>query len=110
MQIDNFQQLYELALKLIDADLAYVCHMTADELKGIDSPDSPWRNRPKEETHALFRDMKNGKIAEGQVKDFRVTGAAFRDIPKIKKSGDRKNSKFELLDTSFRILEYLEKQ
>ena len=73
MQIDNFQQLYELALKLIDADLAYVCHMTADELKGIDSPDSPWRNRPKEETHALFRDMKNGKIAEGQVKDFPVT-------------------------------------
>ena len=40
--------------------------MTADELKGIDSPDSPWRNRPKEETLALFRDMKNGKIEEGK--------------------------------------------
>jgi glutaminyl-tRNA synthetase len=63
---DNFQQLYELAIKLIEADLAYCCHMTADELKGIDSPDSPWRNRPKEETLALFRDMKNGKIEEGK--------------------------------------------
>ena len=30
---DNFQQLYELAIKLIEADLAYCCHMTADELK-----------------------------------------------------------------------------
>ena len=30
---DNFQELYELAIKLIKADLAYVCHMTADELK-----------------------------------------------------------------------------
>lgn len=57
---------YELAIKLIEADLAYCCHMTADELKGIDSPDSPWRNRPKEETLALFRDMKNGKIEEGK--------------------------------------------
>lgn len=63
---DNFQQLYELAIKLIHEDLAYICHMTADELKGIDSPHSPWRNRPMEESLALFRDMKNGKIAEGQ--------------------------------------------
>ena len=46
---DNFQQLYELAIKLIHEDLAYICHMTADELKGIDSPHSPWRNRPMEE-------------------------------------------------------------
>ena len=84
MPTDNFQQLYELALKLIDADMAYVCHMTADELKGIDSPDSPWRNRPKEETHALFRDMKNGKIAEGQVKDFPVTEVPFSGYLSLK--------------------------
>ncbi|CBY38578.1 unnamed protein product [Oikopleura dioica] len=63
---DNFQQLYELAIKLIKEDLAYICHMTADELKGIDSPHSPWRERPMEESLALFRDMKNGKIEEGK--------------------------------------------
>jgi len=63
---DNFQQLYELAVKLIEQDLAYCCHMTAEDLKGIDSPDSPWRNRPVEESLALFRDMKNGKIEEGK--------------------------------------------
>lgn len=62
---DNFQELFELAIKLIKSDLAYICHMTADELKGIDSPHSPWRNRPIDESLALFRDMKNGKIAEG---------------------------------------------
>ena len=62
---DNFHELFDIAVKLIKEDLAYVCHMTADELKGIESPDSPWRNRPIEESLALFRDMKNGKIAEG---------------------------------------------
>ena len=30
---DNFQELFDLAIKLIKADLAYICHMTADELK-----------------------------------------------------------------------------
>lgn len=53
-------------MKLIEQDLAYCCHMTAEDLKGIDSPDSPWRNRPVEESLALFRDMKNGKIEEGK--------------------------------------------
>ncbi|KAL7060482.1 hypothetical protein AAHC03_010028 [Spirometra sp. Aus1] len=62
---DNFGQLYEWALKLIDLDLAYVCHQRPEELKGFNPPPSPWRNRPIEESRQLFIDMKNGKIEEG---------------------------------------------
>ncbi|VDK33153.1 unnamed protein product [Taenia asiatica] len=62
---DNFQQLYEWALKLIDLDLCYVCHQRPEELKGFDPPPSPWRNRPIEESKRLFMDMKNGKLEEG---------------------------------------------
>nr|CDS20273.1 glutaminyl tRNA synthetase [Echinococcus granulosus] len=61
---DNFQQLYEWALKLIDLDLCYVCHQRPEELKGFDPPPSPWRNRPIEESKRLFMDMKNGKLEE----------------------------------------------
>lgn len=59
---DNFQQLYEWALKLIDLDLCYVCHQRPEELKGFDPPPSPWRNRPIVESRRLFMDMKNGKV------------------------------------------------
>uniref|UniRef100_A0A5K3FDM4 glutamine--tRNA ligase n=1 Tax=Mesocestoides corti TaxID=53468 RepID=A0A5K3FDM4_MESCO len=62
---DNFQQLYEWALKLIDLDLCYVCHQRPEELKGFNPPPSPWRNRPIEESRRLFIDMKNGKLEEG---------------------------------------------
>lgn len=62
---DNFDQLYEWAVQLIKADLAYVCHQTADEMKGFNPPPSPYRNRPIEESLQLFEDMKNGKMDEG---------------------------------------------
>lgn len=62
---DNFQQLYEWAVKLIKKGLAYVCHQTADEMKGFNTEMSPWRDRPIEENLQLFEDMKNGKIDEG---------------------------------------------
>ena len=42
-----------------------MCHQTADELKGFDVKPSPWRERPVEESLALFEDMKHGKIDEG---------------------------------------------
>lgn len=59
---DNFQQLFEWALKLIELDLCYVCHQRPEELKGFNPPPSPWRNRPVEESRRLFMDMKNGKV------------------------------------------------
>lgn len=62
---DNFQQLYEWAIVLIRKGLAYVCHQTADEMKGFNPKPSEWRDRPIEESLQLFEDMKNGKIDEG---------------------------------------------
>jgi len=63
---DYFQQLYEWAVLLIEKDLAYVCHQKLEEIRGFNPPPSPWRNRPKEESRALFEDMKNGKFEEGE--------------------------------------------
>ncbi|ENN76683.1 hypothetical protein HUJ04_003564 [Dendroctonus ponderosae] len=63
---DYFDQLYEWAVKLIGKGLAYVCHQTADEMKGFNPEPSPWRDRPIAESLQLFEDMKNGKIDEGE--------------------------------------------
>lgn len=52
---DNFEQLYTWALELIDKGLAYVCHQRQEELKGFNPPPSPWRDRPREESKALFQ-------------------------------------------------------
>lgn len=38
----------------LSRNLAYVCHMKADEMKGFTTPDSPWRDRPVEESLRLF--------------------------------------------------------
>lgn len=62
---DNFQELYNLAVELIRRGHAYVCHMKAEDLKGFNVPDSPWRDRPIEESLQLFEDMRKGKINEG---------------------------------------------
>lgn len=62
---DNFQQLYEWAVVLIRKGLAYVCHQSADDMKGFNPVPSPWRDRPADQSLQLFEDMKNGKIDEG---------------------------------------------
>ncbi|CAH1113355.1 unnamed protein product [Psylliodes chrysocephalus] len=62
---DYFDQLYEWAVELIKKGLAYVCHQTADEMKGFNPEPSPWRDRPTAESLQLFEDMKIGKIDEG---------------------------------------------
>lgn len=62
---DYFQQLYEWAVLLIKKGLAYVCHQTADEMKGFNPEPSKWRDRSIEDNLQLFEDMKNGKIDEG---------------------------------------------
>ncbi|KFB45505.1 AGAP010267-PA-like protein [Anopheles sinensis] len=62
---DYFQQLYEFAVKLIKKGMAYVCHQTAEQMKGFTTEPSRWRDRPVAESLQLFEDMKNGKIDEG---------------------------------------------
>lgn len=62
---DYFDELYNWAVQLIKSNLAYVCHQTADEMKGFNPEPSKWRDRPIEESLQLFEDMKNGKIDEG---------------------------------------------
>ncbi|KAL0326986.1 UNVERIFIED_CONTAM: Glutamine--tRNA ligase [Sesamum angustifolium] len=63
-----FQQLYELAVELIRRGHAYVDHQTPDEIKEYREKkmNSPWRDRPTEESLKLFDDMKRGMIEEGK--------------------------------------------
>ncbi|KAM0732245.1 putative glutamine--tRNA ligase [Formica fusca] len=63
---DYFQQLYKWAVELIEKGLAYVCHQSSKEMKGFNSPPSPWRNRPIAESLQLFNDMKDGLLEEGE--------------------------------------------
>ncbi len=68
---DYFQQLYEWAVKLIKAGKAYVCDLTADQVREyrgtLTEPgrESPWRNRTVEENLALFERMKAGEFPDG---------------------------------------------
>lgn len=63
---DYFEQMYEGALKLIKKGKAYVCELTADEIREyrgtLTEPgkNSPYRDRTIEENLALFEGMKNG--------------------------------------------------
>jgi glutaminyl-tRNA synthetase len=52
---DYFDQLYAWAEELIRKNLAYVCHMRVEEMRGFEVKESPWRNRPIEESITLFR-------------------------------------------------------
>jgi glutaminyl-tRNA synthetase len=68
---DYFQQLYEWAVQLIEAGKAYVCDLSADEVREyrgtLTEPgkDSPYRNRSVEENLDLFKRMKNGEFPDG---------------------------------------------
>lgn len=70
---DYFDTMYEIAEKLIQKDKAYVCELTPDEMRAyrgrFDEPgkDSPYRNRPVEESLDLFRRMKAGEFKDGQM-------------------------------------------
>jgi len=68
---DYFPQLYEWALKLIEAGKAYVDDLSADEIRQyrgtLTEPgkDSPYRNRTVEENIDLFKRMKAGEFSDG---------------------------------------------
>lgn len=68
---DYFEQLYEYALQLIKKGKAYICDLTADEIRDyrgtLTEPGkvSPYRNRPVEENLDLFIKMHNGEFPDG---------------------------------------------
>ena len=69
---DYFDQMYECAVELIKKGKAYVCDLSADEIREyrgtLKEPgkDSPYRNRSIEENLDLFERMKNDEFEDGE--------------------------------------------
>ena len=69
---DYFEQMYEAAVKLIQKGKAFVCDLTAEEMRAyrgtLTEPgkNSPYRDRSVEENLTLFENMKNGKYKDGE--------------------------------------------
>ena len=68
---DYFQQLWDFAVRLIQEGKAYIDEQTSEQIaaqKGTPTQpgtESPYRNRPVEESLTLFRKMNSGEIEEG---------------------------------------------
>jgi len=68
---DYFEQLYQWAIRLIKAGKAYVCDLSADEVRDyrgtLTQPgrESPYRNRSVEENLDLFDRMRKGEFPDG---------------------------------------------
>lgn len=68
---DYFEQIYRWAEKIVAAGKAYVCDLTADEVREhrgtLTEPgrESPYRNRSPEENLDLFRRMRAGEFPDG---------------------------------------------
>ena len=68
---DYFEKMYEAAVTLIKKGKAFVCDLTADEIREyrgtLTEPgkESPYRNRSIEENLKLFEEMKNGVYEDG---------------------------------------------
>ena len=69
---DYFDQMYEAAVKLIKKGKAFVCDLTADQIREyrgtLTEPgkESPYRNRTVEENLQLFEEMREGKYGDGE--------------------------------------------
>lgn len=69
---DYFEQMYECAVKLIKKGKAFVCDLTAEQMREyrgtLTEPgkESPYRDRSVEENLKLFEEMKEGKYADGE--------------------------------------------
>jgi glutaminyl-tRNA synthetase len=68
---DYFDKLYGYAVELIKQGKAYVCDLTAEEIRKTrgtlteSGRESPYRNRSVEENLQLFERMRHGEFAEG---------------------------------------------
>lgn len=70
---DYFDVMYDAAVELIKKGKAYVCQLTPDEIREtrgtLTKPgtESPYRNRPAEESLKMFEDMRDGKYGEKEI-------------------------------------------
>ena len=69
---DYFDKMYECAVELINKGLAYICELSPEQMReyrgDLTTPaKSPYRDRPIEESLALFEKMKNGEIEDGRM-------------------------------------------
>lgn len=69
---DYFEDMYKGALELIEKGLAYVCQLTPQEMRDmrgdLTTPaQSPFRDRPKEESLDLFARMRAGEFEDGKM-------------------------------------------
>ncbi len=68
---DYFEKLYQFAVDLIKMDKAFVCELKPEEIRSyrgnLKEPgkESPFRNRPMEESLDLFEKMRKGEFEEG---------------------------------------------
>ena len=67
-----FDKMYECAEELINKGLAYVCELTPEQMReyrgDLSTPaQSPYRDRPAEESLDLFRRMKAGEFEDGKM-------------------------------------------
>ncbi len=69
---DYFEYMYERAKILIQKGLAFVCELSAEDIRDyrgtLTEPgrESPYRNRPIDENMRLFEEMRAGKYADGE--------------------------------------------
>ncbi len=67
-----FQQMYECAVLLIKKGKAFVCDLSAEQIREyrgdfkVPGKESPYRNRTVEENLHLFEEMKEGKYQDGE--------------------------------------------
>ncbi|MBP9993940.1 MAG: glutamine--tRNA ligase/YqeY domain fusion protein [bacterium] len=70
---DYFQQLWDFAIRLIKEGKAYIDEQSSEEIaaqKGTPTQpgtESPYRNRPAEESLELFNKMNSGEVEEGRM-------------------------------------------
>lgn len=70
---DYFEKMFQCAVELIKKGKAYVCELTAEEMKEyrgtLTEPgkESPSRNRTIEENLKLFEEMRNGSYSDGEL-------------------------------------------
>ena len=68
---DYFEQLHDFAVELIGKGLAYVCELSAEEMREYRGTlteagrNSPWRDRSVEENLDLFERMRSGEFEDG---------------------------------------------
>ncbi|NYT63222.1 glutamine--tRNA ligase/YqeY domain fusion protein [Alcaligenaceae bacterium] len=70
---DYFEYMYQFAQALVKAGYAYVDEQSADDMRATrgtlteKGTDSPWRNRPAEESLTLLQEMRDGKHPDGSL-------------------------------------------